>query len=262
MTRQTITDQTKGKQHAMLRLRISLLGLVAVCAVGVFSAAAASAAGPFWHVGGSKLVQGSKNIKLQNKGPLTLSSEVVAKPENISFTITCNNSTSDGTIDGQGETKQGQGKGTVTYTSCKVEDKALLACKVAEPIKTGQLKVHLAHGIVQNKRQIVELFEPSPSQQTEEKVFTTVILASTSGSSCTAIAGSYKIHGSVVGQLAPQEQEAQEGLLSFPEPAITQVEHEGQTVEVGLFAGTVPAKFVGVYSARLQPLEAFGVFQQ
>lgn len=217
-------------------------------------------AGPFWHVNGSKLSQGSKGVKLQNKGPLSLSAEVIAKPENISFTVTCKNSTSNGTVDGQGAAKQGQGKGSVTYEQCKVEDKASLACKVAEPIKTNQLKAHLAYAAVKGDEQIVELYEPAPSPQTGEKIFTTLILSSTSGSSCTAIAGSYKIHGAVVGQIMSQEGEAHEGLVSFPEQPITLVVHEGEAVEAGLFAGTVPAKFIGSYGARLQNGEPFGAF--
>ncbi len=223
--------------------------------------AVASAEGPFWHVGGAPLGQASKGIKLLNKGPLALTSELVAKPNNIEFKITCGYSTSNGTIDGQGTTKQGQGKGTVTYEQCKVEDKAELACKVIEPIKTNQLKVHLAHATIGAKEQMVELFEPSPSQQTEEKIFATIVIASTSGSSCTGLAGSFKIHGSVVGQITPQEEEVVEGGLSFPATPILSVKHEGQTVATGLFAGTAAATFTGSYGAKLQSGEKFGVFQ-
>lgn len=242
----------------MSRLRISLFGLVAACMASMCMTAIASAEGPYWHTAGAKLKQGSIGVKLLNKGPLVLHSELQSKPV-ITFTITCGYSTSNGTIDGQGETKQGQGKGTVTYEQCKVENSAALLCKVIEPIKTNQLKVHLAH--ITGTEEIVELFEPSPSQQTTEKIFTTLVIASTSGSSCTGLAGSFKIHGSVAGHVIPQEEEVTQGTLSFPEVAITSIKHEGQIVPIGLFAGPAPATFVGIYDAKLQKGDPFGAFQ-
>ncbi len=247
----------KEVDQAMFRLRIALWSLLAVFAVSGLSAAAASAEGPFWHVGGEKLKQGSKGLKLQSKGPLVLRSEVTAKPENVKIVITCNTSTSEGTIEGQGPTRQGQDKGTVSYEQCKVETKPVIAeCKVVEPIKTGQLKSHLAFATVQGSEQIVDLFEPSPTQQTEEKVFARINLKP-----CAGIAGVYPVTGSAVAQLAPQEVEGQEGSLFFPEEPITKIKHEGQEVSTGLFLGPLAAKFTGYYGARLQSGERYGVFR-
>jgi len=247
----------------MSRLRIALLSLVAVFAVNMFVAAVASAEGPFWHVGGEKLKQGSKGIKLQSKGELILKGELSSKPTNIKVVITCLNSTSNGTIDGQGPTKQGQDKGTVTYTQCSVvTEPEFKGCTVVEPITTNQLKSHLAEAVVQQKMQIVDLFEPSPNPQLEQKgetpSFVTIHLTK-----CGLAEGLWPVKGSVVAQLAPQEEEGQEGSLYFPKEPILKINHEGQQeVKVGLTFNGLPATFTGFYGARLQSGEKWGVFRQ
>jgi hypothetical protein len=245
-----ITDQTKGKHEAMSRLRIALLSLVAVFAVNMLAAEVASAEGPYWYVGGTKLVQGSKGIKLQSKGPLVLKSEVPGTTTKVE--ISCGRSTADGTIDGQGATRQGQGKGIVTYEQCKVTLNPSGACGVEQPIKTNQLKSHLVREVFQGGEQNGELFEPSTSQQTTGFVKIHLI-------NCGILGGVYEVKGSVVADIVPSEVESQEGTLHFPEPRITEVKHEGQIVEPKLLLGTKEATFTGQYGTRLQSGENFGV---
>jgi hypothetical protein len=244
----------------MLRQRTVALSLVAVFVASMFTVASASAAGPFWHRNGSKLTQGSVGVTGQNKGNLSLSSKIGTTP----ITITCTASASVGTIDGQGPTLQGQGKGKVKYTGCKTN---VANCGISETlpekpptgnITTGQLKIHLATGTVQGTEQIVALLEPSPSEQTAEKVFTKFAIVK-EASAC-LLEGLYKVSGSVVAQLSPQEAESQEGSLFFPEPAITTITHEGQTVHPGLFLGTAEAVFKGYYAQKAQS-GTLGVFR-
>jgi hypothetical protein len=208
--------------------------------------------GPIWQVNGTKLNQGSKGISLQNKGSLVLKGEL----SGLKVTITCETSTGLGTIDGQGTTRQGQGKGTVSYEKCK----AVLnegTCEVVEPIKTNQLKSHLVLATAQEETQIAEVFEPSSSQQVEKPVFVKITLKG-----CGVLNGPHEVTGSVVAVLQPQEEETQEGGLSFPTTAITSAIHEGQSVTTGLKFGPNAATFSGYYSAKLQNGEPFGAFQE
>jgi hypothetical protein len=207
---------------------------------------------PVWHMNGTKLGQGSAGITGQSKGSLVLKS----KAAGIEFTITCSESSSVGTIDGQGDTLQGQGKGTVKYSLCKIETNPKVeGCKVAEPINTNQLKAHLARASVQGTEQIVTLFEPSGSSQTTEKVFATIKIVT-----CGVLNGAFPVKGSVAAAVSPQETEGQEGSLFFPETPISPVKHEGQEVKPGLTLGGTEAIFTGYYSQKLQGGGKFGVF--
>ncbi len=253
MTRQQSQIRRKEEQHAMLRLRISLLSLVAVFAVSMFSAAVASASeGPLWKVGGARLTQGSKGVKLLNKGPLVLKSSL--QGGKVTITITCGRSSSDSTIDGNGS-HQGQGKGVITYEQCKVTLKEG-TCEVVEPIKTNQIKAHLVRLTYEGKeQQNGELFEAAPSQQIEKPFFVKIQLKN-----CGVLNGPYEVKGSVVGVIEPTEEEVVEGQLHFPESGIEKVKHEGQEIGFGLTLGGEPATFVGQYGAKLQSEEKWGAF--
>jgi hypothetical protein len=244
----------------MLRERTVALGLVAVFVASMFTVASASAAGPFWHRNGSKLVQGSVGGTGQSKGNLSLSTKIGTTP----ITFTCTSSTSVGTIDGQGPILQGQGKGKVKYTGCTTNvsncgiSETLAEKPASQKITTGQLKSHLATATVQGVDQIVALFEPSPTEQTAEKVF--VKFAIVKESVACLLEGLYTVKGSVVAQLAPQEAESQEGSLFLPDIPITTITHEGQTVHPGLFLGTNDAILRGYYTQRTQT-GTVGVFR-
>lgn len=239
----------------MSRQRAVLLSMVTMFVVSMLAASAASAAGPFWHVNEAKLKQGSVGVKLQSKGPLSLKGAV----SGVTVTITCNNSTSDATIDGQGETKQGQGKGFVKYTSCKVETLTTEGAKgsCAEPttITTNQLKSHLAEGVFQGKAQIVELFEPIAGPT---GTFVEILLGKCTPALLSGLRPPVK--GSVVAGIAPQEAEGQEGSLIFPAEPIKKIKHEGQEPTVSLTLNGTEATFTGFYGARIQS-GTFGVFR-
>ena len=233
----------------MFKVRLAILGALALFIVSGISASAASASGPFWHVQGSSL-NGTRQIKLQSKGPLFL--KVPGTLE-----IRCENSISEGgTIEGN-TTTQGQGKGRTLYSSCKVlvpgEEKCLVGDTLANrgQIKTNPIKSYLAKA---GQTGIVEVFEPG-----QGNVFTQFNLVS--GKEC-----AFKevgATGGVVAEVIPARVENQEGLLAFPEKAILKVIHEGTEVTVPSlktvgFVGT----FSGVYAARLQNFpELFGAFE-
>jgi len=213
----------------------------------VFSGAmtsAASASGPYWHVGGAKL-QGTRQIKLQAKGP------AVFKLPSIKLEIECNGSVSEGaTIEDGGET-QGQAKGRVSFSSCKV----LLPkteCEVAQPIVTNQLKSYLANSVKPvTQTKTVEVFEPS-----QGAIFTELKLTNCG---LTTIA----ITGSIAAELIPVGIERQEDLFSFPATSITEVNHEGALHKLKFETVGVATTLVETYGARLATFpEKFGPFEQ
>lgn len=204
---------------------------------------------PNWHMNGSKLSQGSSvGITGQSKGNLVLKS----KAAGIDFTISCTTSHTVGTIDGQGNLLQGQDKGTVKYEGCTITNKEnIKPCEVGEKevgvINTNQLKSHLAYAQVQGTEQIVDIFEPSTSEQTKELIFANIHIIN-----CGILKGVFPVKGSVASQMMPQEEESQEGSLFFPETPISTVSQEGQEAHPKLTLGTNEAIFTGFYGQQIQ----------
>lgn len=217
-----------------------MIGLLTIVVISGFATSAASAAGPFWHVGGSTF-KGTEQIKLQNKGGAVLSLP------SLKLEITCNTSISEGsTIEGNGTT-QGQGKGRITYSSCKSN---AAGCTVTEPITTNPIKSYLATAATQTHD--VEVFEPG-----QGTLFVTIKLT---GGGC-LLAGSFEVSGGAVAELIPSGSEAQVGLLFFPKTPITKVSHEGVEKTVELKTKGLESAFTGAYGAKLQKGEKFGVFE-
>jgi hypothetical protein len=204
----------------------------------------ASASGPFFHVGGTKL-SGTKQIKLQSKG------SAVFKSPSVKLEIECNNSVSEGaTIEGGGET-QGQAKGRVSFSSCKVLSPKT-ECEVNQPIVTNQLKSYLAISVKPvTQTKDVEVFEPSQGVQFTELTLTKCSLTTVG------------VTGSIAAELIPVGVEGQEGLVVYPATAITEVNHEGVAKKVKFETVGVTDSFVAAYGARLATFpEKFGIFEQ
>ena len=65
-------------------VRAALLGALALLAIGGLAASTASAAGPVWHVGGTRLAQGAvRQLKLQAKGNFVFRFENTAGTEKV-----------------------------------------------------------------------------------------------------------------------------------------------------------------------------------
>jgi hypothetical protein len=240
----------------MFKMRVALLGVLALLTVSGIAASAASAAqpaGPYWRVGGTRLGQGEiKQLKLQAKGAFVFK----FKRGSVKIEIECKNSYSEGaTIIGQGNF-QGQDKGRFTYEQCTIREPA--ECALTTPqIKTSQLKSYLAYNGTKpeiKQQKFVDVFE-SPQEK--------FVLLLFKGNCLTkGVVHEIAITGSVAAEVIPIEQEGQEGQLVFPEEPITKIVHEGQVREIGLkFAGE-PTVFSGVYGARLVDNQLWGVFGQ
>lgn len=234
----------------MFKVRLALYGALTLFALSGVVTSVASASGPFWHVGGSKFTEGTRQLKLQSKGALVLKSPE-AKVE-----IECKNSISEGaTIEGSKET-QGQGKGRVTYSSCVTLKPTTEGCALLKPvITTNPLKSYLAYSVTPvTQTKIVEVFEPG-----QGSVFVTFEMTPQCGAALEKVG----VTGNVAAEVIPARVEGQEGMIAFPSPIISEVNHEGVIKKLQLSTILLHAVFTGVYGARLANFpEKFGAFDQ
>ncbi|HEV3070040.1 MAG TPA: hypothetical protein VGY76_01275 [Solirubrobacteraceae bacterium] len=221
------------------------------------AAPTASAGGPFWHVGGSKFTQGTRQLELQNKGNAVLKSEIAL----IRVEIECGKSKSEGAaIEGSGQQKPGQDKGRLRFEECvtKVAGNTN-PCKVVEPIITNQTKSILGTSSEATQKKYVDIFEPQQGA-------TFVELTLENNIEKCPVPGTFPVKGAVAAELAPTEAEAAEGSLIFPETAIKKAQvfsqASGQPEEraTNLFLGANAAKFKAFYKAKLATNEVWGVF--
>ncbi len=243
----------------IFKTRVALLGVLALfIASGIAASTASAGQGPFWHVNGAKLGQGTvKQVKFQAKYNEAISLlRGTALGGAVTVEIKCHNSYGEGgTIEGQGAF-QGQDKGVIVFEQCKTLFKAAEECTVVEPIRTNQLKSYLAYNGTkpENKQQkFVDVFEPSAAQA--NGVF--VVLHFT-GKGC--LVTEAPVVGSVAAEILPIEKESQELLFFFPAEPIGSVVHEQQEKKIALKFAEEPATFSGAYGARLATNEPWGVF--
>jgi hypothetical protein len=229
----------------MYKIRVALLGSVALLILGSVTSSAASAAGPYWRVNGSRLETGAKQAKVSAGA-----TELKAKLLGIGLTIQCEAASVAGASIIGNETSQGQDEAkSITFEKCKLVAPA--KCLV-EPIKTLPVKSHLAI----NGTQIVDLFEP-----TTGTAFTTITIKN--GSEKCSVAGKYPVMGDIAAEVKPEGTEVKSGELLFPGTPIKAVKKEGGSEEaIGLEIGNKgnPASFSGKFAVGLESGEAFGAF--
>ena len=231
----------------MFKARAALFGVLVLFATSGISMPAASASGPYWHVGGLRLESGSKSLKLQAKGTIVLSAQLA---DIAQIVVECANSRSEGaTIEGNGG-GQGQGKGRLIFTQCKSNWPH--NCRIVEPVTTSQLKLHLGTDSGQSKYAV--LYEP-----TEGQLFLWYRLGNREGETC-LVAGEEPVGGTAAAEVAPPEIEGQEMLLFFPKEPVSTVFLGEEERKVELLYGENQMKFSASYGARLDNGEKFGVF--
>lgn len=201
--------------------------------------------GLVWQIGGVILEKGTQQIKLVLKGKAKL-----AVPE-AGVEIFCKSSTSESSVI-EGQSKQGQDKGRITYKGCETSKKE---CTVAEPITTNQTKSHLAVSESNSEKVLrpVDVFEPEKG-----KIFVELGLK---GVGCGVLAGKAPVDGSVAAEISPETGEAVEGSMTFPAEAITKVNFPEEEATVGLKVGAtnLESTFNAAYGAQLEKGEKFGV---
>jgi hypothetical protein len=236
----------------MFKTRVALLGVLALFIASGIATSTASAAGPYWHVNGSRLPQGKAvQVKTQAK----LIPILVGHLGSDTIAIICHNSYSEGaTIEGQGNF-QGQDKGRFVFEQCKAESKPINVCnKVEEPIQTTQTKSYLAYNpqAKGTQQKFVDVFEPQQGN--------TFVVIKILNELCPVREAA--VEGAVAAEIVPIEKESQEGLLNFPEEPIEEIEHEQQKRKIGLKFNNEVAIFNAIYGARLATNERWGVFGQ
>jgi copper chaperone CopZ len=237
----------------MFKMRVALLGVLALFITSGIMTSVASANGPAWKVNGTRLgPQVKKQIKLL-AGP----TELKAKVTLIAVTIKCGTSkVSNAYIEGNGQGAGLDGASGIIYEQCKVPVPA--NCKVAEPIRTVPIKSQLV--TLAGGQQIDDLVAP-----TQGETFVEIKLEN-NGATC-SVAGTFPVKGNVAALVKPEDKEVKQGEagfppeLEFPEKPITEVKKEGgAAVKIGLKLGAEAASFSGKYEARLESGEPFGAF--
>lgn len=234
----------------MFKIRAVLLGALALLITSGIAASAASAAGPYWHVNGSRLEKGSKETTIV-AGAAELKATVVG----FKTTILCESAkvenaliTGNGTAQGQDSTK------AIVFEKCKVIGPK--GC-VTENIKTVPVKSHLViytNGEAEEK--IGDMFEPTTGEE-----FTTITLKKNGTETC-PLAEKFPVKGKTVSEVKPEGSEAVSGELVFPVIPIAEVKKEGTPEKVGLEIGSGnKASFSGKFETKLVSGEKFGAFK-
>jgi hypothetical protein len=231
----------------MFKTRFALLGVLALFIASGIATSTASAAGPFWHVAGAKLAQGTaKQVKTQAK----LAPILNMKTALGELTMICHNSYSEGKAIENSST-QGQDKGRVVFEQCKVTSTIAGCTEVSQPIITNQLKSFLAFNPNNKQQKFVDVFEPQQGN-------TFVVLHFNKG----CFFENVEVSGAVAAEIVPIEKESQELLLDFPESPITTIVHGQQERKIGLTFAGEPMILDSVYGARLATNQPWGVFGQ
>lgn len=236
----------------MLKTKVALFGALALFIASGIATSVASAAGPYWHVNGSRLEKGSKFINVAG-GAAELKATVLG----LSVTISCGEAEVESArLIGNG-TNQGQDSSkAITFEKCKVVSPK--QCATAKTISTVEVKSHLV--IFTNaakEEKIGDLFEPTVGTE-----FTTITLENNGTEKCPFVEP-FPVKGEAVAEVTPEGTEGSSGELVFPKAPIVEVKSEGGASEkVGLEIGSGnKAAFNGKFTTNTLPGEKFGAFK-
>jgi hypothetical protein len=235
----------------MLKMRVALLGALAMLVTSGIAASVASAAGPYWHVAGSRFEIGTRET-VEVAGTTELKATVLGLP----IKITCEDAVvENSTINANGLGQGQDAAKAITFEKCKIPIPKGCA---TENIKTVPVKSHLViytNGASEEK--IGDLFEPTTGTE-----FTTITVENNGTEKC-ALAATYPVKGTTVGEVKPEGTEATSGELTFPTSPIAEVKKEGAASEkVGLEIGSGnKASFSGKFAVKLVTGGKFGAFK-
>jgi hypothetical protein len=115
-----------------MKTRFGILGIVmlAVCAIGFMAASSAFAAVGHWYIGGTKIAEGSANMKFI-EGTGTVTAQLKVTLSGTAVNITCKKADTTATV--ENPTGGGAGltsNGTITFTECTVDAEEVTGCVV------------------------------------------------------------------------------------------------------------------------------------
>jgi hypothetical protein len=228
------------------RVRLMLVALFGVLALGALTAAAAQAVeAPRWSISGTDLAEGKTHYISAKKYSSTFvrAANITLSCEVFKFV--------EGSLLGSTAGNAGKGNGVIEFTKCtvvgKTGGKEITKCKVNEPIRTKAVKAELvetAGAVPGTSGSLLMLFEPA-----EGAIFERVGFTTEAGGVCPP---ETNIAGQVVGQVLtdPEKEpelgklvelpsvnsaEAKSWLINFPSTPITKVTkiNNGRVSEVG-----------------------------
>ncbi len=232
----------------MFKIRGVLLGALALLMVSGIAASAASAAGPYWHLGGHRLETFSWPA-LISAGETELKAKVLELP----FTIHCASATVEGAeIVGNGTNQGLDTASSIAFEKCTIGTPS--GCVVPQPIKTVAVKSRL---VIYDLGKIGDLFEPTKGTE-----FVSIKFESAKGAKCPLNGDEFPVKGSIVAETKPEEKEGKTGELVFPATPIKEVKEEGgSAIVVGLEVSKGnAANFSGKFEVEMALGERFGVF--
>ncbi len=273
----------------MSRIKVLIVSLLALCAVGSVAAATASAElqGPWWRhpeaKGSQKQVKWPENeeqaIKATNAGlgNFKLRGKLIGEKVLIECT----------TVTGKGwlwnGLHQGENEGEpVNFTGCTAASVLIGKCVAeVEPVHAyselmwkyrgeskelkeagGQQKIYDAFGVAENKagKFIFTLIKiPAPCAVTGEFP---VEAAGTEQTFLDQHQGEHKIRWGTAPLVEPQNQDAKQGFLNWIIPNQTKLHHQEKEVIAKLEFGGAPAELEGKLAVELNSEEPFGAYNE
>ncbi len=237
----------------MLKNRAALLGALALLVLSGIATSAASAAGPYWRVNGSRLEKGSKFLNAEG-GATELKATILGLTE----TISCAGATvENASLVGNG-TSQGQDAAkAIAFEKCKVVSPK--SCATAKTLKTTGVKSHLVvFTNAAKEEKIGDLFESTTGSE-----FTVITFQNNGTEKCPFAGTQFPVKGGAVAEVGTEGTEAVSGELIFPKTPITEIKKEGGAGEAaGLEIGAGnKASFSGTFTTNVLPGETFGAFK-
>lgn len=213
----------------MSKMGALALALVAVCAPGIATTAAASAAGIYWYAEGHRLEAGENvNTTGSNQIPEAVGS---FKFVNTPQTIECTKLSDSVTLKGG---TPGTDKHTITLSECTVPEHA--GCTVeSEGAGAGTVVLKATSELVfrtANEAEKEEVAESTIAMlvigEGESETLATLVF---SEKHCT-VAGSTKLHGSVAAKLKPPGEAGEWDTVEFPAPSVKTVFRAKSSTEI------------------------------
>lgn len=237
----------------MLKMKVALLGALALLIASGIATSVASAAGPYWRVNGSRLEKGSKFINVAG-GTTELKATVLG----LSVTISCAEAEVESArLIGNGASQGQDSSKAIAFEKCKVVSPK--QCATAKTISTVEVKSHLViFTNAEKEEKIGDLFEPTTGSE-----FTTITLENNGTEKCAFAETPFPVKGEAVAEVTPEGTEGSSGELAFPKAPIVEVKSEGGASEkVGLEIGSGnKASFNGKFTTNTLPGEKFGAFK-
>jgi hypothetical protein len=246
----------------MTRARLLMLCVAVLLVAGglTFSVAYGSETeAPYWSVEGSRLATGvPKSASITSVAEVVINGEISGEKMTIKCAKGALGEAGAASIEDPAEKHDGKMSGKLTLSSCElyVAEKLVSECKIPE-IKSGTLDGKLW---LEGKKSetTISVLDLEPKEMTEGKPVIASITME--GASCKYKSTTFKLEGSLVADMLPENEEFTYIQWVFPTTPDTKGwDAEGEETFAGLKFGGAPATLVGEMKVELVSKERFGV---